>query len=272
MRRAARLFDVTLRDGLQTRNQTYSLDVKKTILDWIIRKHDPKHIEVGSLVSNTIMPQMAGSIDLYKYGEERYPENTFYLLVPNISYLKKGVSTGIKNFSFVTSVSDAFQKKNVKMDLHRTKGELDDSMKYLQKNGPGGTKKLYVSCINECPILGKFDNNRVADELLYYKYYYDFDNICLSDTCGTLKYTDLRTIVELVLNYGMDPNKMSVHLHVDNSDIEKIDKMINFLLCCGITMFDVSSLADSGGCSVTIGEGKTRRNLTYKDLNMKGRN
>jgi hypothetical protein len=70
----------------------------------------------------------------------------------------------------------------------------------------------------------------------------------------------------------MDPNKMSVHLHVDNSDIEKIDKMINFLLCCGITMFDVSSLADSGGCSVTIGEGKTRRNLIYKDLNMQGRN
>ena len=266
MQKALKFFDVTLRDGLQTSKKIYNISEKKTMLNKIMQTYNPPYVEVGSLVSEKVLPQMKGSIELYNYACNKYIDNKFFLLVPNIKYLKQGVEKGVNNFSFITSISDDFQLKNVNMDLYRTKGELNNMMKYLKKNVTNGTNKLYVSCINECPISGKINNNKVIEELLYYKYHYKFDNICLSDTCGTLNYVDLRTIVESIINLGMQPNKLSIHLHVGNNEQKKIQDMTDFLLTCGISMFDVSILDDAGGCSVTIDEGKTKRNLTYQDL------
>ena len=51
-------FDVTLRDGLQSIKKEYSLLEKKNILYNIINLHNPNSIEIGSLVSNKVLPQM----------------------------------------------------------------------------------------------------------------------------------------------------------------------------------------------------------------------
>ena len=40
-----------------------------------------------------------------------------YVLVPNLEYLMNALSLGCQNFSFISSVSDSFQKKNTKMTL-----------------------------------------------------------------------------------------------------------------------------------------------------------
>jgi len=268
MKRTFKFFDVTLRDGLQTSKNIYTLNEKKQLLHYIMDNYNPLHVEVGSIVSNKVLPQMKYSQELYNYAIEKYPKSNFYMLIPNIKYLKEGVKNGVENFSFITSVSDEFQKKNTKMDLCQTKNELKNMNTYVDTNCNNPIKKLYVSCINECPIVGKIENIRIVEQILYYKYNYNFDNICLSDTCGTLSYDDMKKIIETSLSYGMSPEQLSIHLHLGNNDKEKIKKMINFLFYCKINIFDVSTLENSGGCSVTIHQGKTRRNLTYQDLNM----
>jgi hydroxymethylglutaryl-CoA lyase len=60
-----KLFDVTLRDGLQSIPKMYSLIEKKDMLCDIINTHKPAAIEIGSIVSPKILPQMANSIELY---------------------------------------------------------------------------------------------------------------------------------------------------------------------------------------------------------------
>ena len=49
------LFDVTLRDGLQSINNCYNLNHKKQILDSIIEQKNPQFIEIGSIVSPKIL-------------------------------------------------------------------------------------------------------------------------------------------------------------------------------------------------------------------------
>ena len=76
----------------------------------------------------------------------------------------------------------------------------------------------------------------------------------------------MKEIIEYLLEFNIQPERMSVHLHLHNDDKRKVQSMLNFLIKNNITLFDVSMLEDSGGCSVTIDEGKTKRNLTYQDL------
>ena len=53
-----RLFDVTLRDGLQSIPKIYSLAEKMDLGLDIVANKNPKAIEIGSVVSHKIVPQM----------------------------------------------------------------------------------------------------------------------------------------------------------------------------------------------------------------------
>lgn len=267
-KKCIKLFDVTLRDGLQTNRRILSFGEKKNILDSIMKKYNPPDIETGSIVSDKILPQMKHSIELYHYGRKKYPNSNFYLLVPNYKYLEKGIYMGIHNYSFITSVSESFQLKNTKMTLNETKEQLMKMINILKKSNSNGLKKLYISCINECPIDGHINNNHIVNEILHYSNSYNFDNICISDTCGTLSFKNLTNIIEKCIVNGLDPEILTIHLHIDENDKTKLKLFVDYLEKNGITTYDVSTLEDSGGCSVTIKEGKTRRNLTYHDLNV----
>ena len=59
------------------------------MLNKIMQTYNPPYVEVGSLVSEKVLPQMKGSIELYNYACNKYIDNKFFLLVPNIKYLKK---------------------------------------------------------------------------------------------------------------------------------------------------------------------------------------
>ena len=256
------LFDVSLRDGLQSKKEVYSLDHKKLILHDIINKYYPKSIEVGSLVSEKVLPQMSNSIELYNYAENLKKDIDFFLLVPNLNYTKKAVKNNIKNMSFITSVSNDFQLKNIKKTLIQTKDEINNICDYIiDKNIQ--KKKLYISCINHCPISGIIDNNFIIKELLYYNNLNIFNELCLSDTCGKLDFNNFKIIIDNIID--IIPNdKISLHLHISD-DLDNLKKIINYALDNNINNFDISIL-NSGGCSVTIKKDELNNNLTYDVL------
>lgn len=264
--RNIKLFDVSLRDGLQCLKKIYTLSEKKDLFHKILQKYSPDNIEIGSIVSPKKIPQMNNSLQLFKYSQKLNIKNV-YMLTPNLKSTQIALDNNVKNFSLITSVSNDFQLKNINKTLLETKDELKDMVKLI-KSKDTDKIKLYISCINECPIQGRINNKLIMDELDYYiENYKDvIDEICLSDTCGTLFFCDIVAILDYINKYYGESiiNKISLHLHKNNVD-DNLTNIINYAQLLGVHKFDVSCL-ESGGCSMTIDKNKLNNNLHYDDI------
>lgn len=266
-------FDVTLRDGLQGLSKTDQKTINsidKIILYYDIKqKHDPKNMEIGSIVSKNVLPIFNDSDSLYNYVEynqlntDEIKINNF-ILIPNekqFELINKFI--GLNCFSFITSVSESFQQKNTKMSLDSTFQQINNMMRILDDKSTKNIIKLYVSCINECPIEGILDNNYVVEQILKFQKL-NPDILCLSDTCGSLTEINLNLILnklreELSLKQFQN---ISLHLHVKSGREDEVEKIIHKALDYGICNFDVS-LLKSGGCSVTMDSSVLCPNLSY---------
>ena len=226
-----------------------------------------KHIEIGSLVSPKILPQMADSVKLFEYSKTIGMDDiNYYMLAPNSKYVSKALDIGVKNISLITSASNQFQLKNINKSLDHTKDDIDKSI-WLINNSKLSVNnlKLYISCVNECPIVGKISPSIIVNEIIYYAEYDNITNICLSDTCGTLSEDIFEQIILFLSLEGIMPSRLSVHLHCNHDDMERVNNILKLCILHNITMVDVS-LIQSGGCSVTMSEEKINRNLSYLDI------
>jgi isopropylmalate/homocitrate/citramalate synthase len=272
------IFDVSLRDGIQNAKiENFPLHIKKSIFDNIFESKLSNRIEIGSIASTKVLPIMGDSIDLFKYINTKfkyikydncYQKNTIkfpklYMLIPSITKLITAFDNDIQNFSFITSVSNEFQIRNNKKSIKDTKEEFSKIFEMIIRE-PGSRMfqtKLYISCINECPFVGKIDNDTVINEILFYYNNYTFDELCLSDTMGSLKSDDFIYIIQKCRELGINISKISLHLHVKNHNIENTERILFYSFSNDINKFDISCL-ETGGCSVTMKDGVVP-NLTY---------
>ena len=105
-----KLFDVSLRDGLQSIQKIYSITEKKNLFHKILNKYNPHSIEIGSIVSPKVLPQMHNSIELFHHANKSKFSN-IYMLTPNLNSVNIAIKNNIKNYSLITSVSNEFQKR-----------------------------------------------------------------------------------------------------------------------------------------------------------------
>jgi hypothetical protein len=262
-----RPFDVTLRDGLQALNGeeqcAFTTDIKQKLYNCIAQKYNPTNLEIGSCVNKKLLPIFNDTEELFNYVESNNHSKKNYVLVPNQEKLMDAISFGVKNFSFVTSVSNSFQYKNTRMDLNQTYSSLIKMMRHLDDLPVENYNvKLYVSCINECPIEGKINTYNIVSELLSLNLL-NFNKICLSDTCGSLTNDIFIDIIEDSKKVGIDIKKFSLHLHVKPQRDDEVEKIFHTALDYGINEFDVSHLK-TGGCSVTMDKNKIAPNMSYE--------
>lgn len=268
-----KLFDVTLRDGLQTQNNIYDVTQKYELYKQIIKKYNPRSIEIGSIVNKKVLPQLANTIELFKYIENHDYDKLkpkLYVLTPNSNSLKKAMDNDIMNYSFITSVSDAFQLKNTKQSLLQTRHSLKEMFTMVKHSEKKHKVKLYLSCIDECPITGIMYLDNIVEEIMHYYVNHNkqIDELCLSDTCGSLKYHRFKIIVDtLVEYYKIEPEKLSLHLHVSKNNTSNVASIVQYAMSKDICKFDVSYFKNMGGCSVTMDKNKINGNLTYDQLN-----
>jgi len=272
-------FDVTLRDGLQSlsieEQKKCILNEKFNLYNRIMFNYQPKNIEIGSIVSEKVLPifkdsiELFNNINLYEFNIHEFNrdlKSNKFLLVPNSKQLKNVINnTDMNYFSFVTSVSEKFQLKNTKQTLDESYSDIYEMMYSFEENiyrSKPPFIKLYVSCINECPIEGKINNDFIVNTLLNLNKI-NVDNICLSDTCGTLNVEDFEYIVDTCKSFGLPFNKLSLHLHVKNGREDIVEKIIHKALDRRILDFDVS-LLETGGCSVTMNKNQISPNLSYE--------
>ena len=270
-------FDVTLRDGLQGLSKDEQLIMKPidliNLYNEIESKYRPKNMEIGSIVSKTIFPIFENSSTLFNHVEwsqhDYLGDNNIndekiknYILIPNEKqFEKRNQFIGLENFSFILSISDSFQMKNTKMSIDTAFKQIKNMIRQLDDEQCHRMVKLYVSCINECPIEGKIDNDKVVEKLLKYQEL-NPDILCLSDTCGTLTEDDFSYIINNI-NKNKIYDNISLHLHVKPDREDEVEKIFHRALDFGITSFDVSAL-DTGGCSVTMDRNKLAPNMSYE--------
>jgi len=251
-----RLFDVTLRDGLQSIPKIYSLAEKMELGLDIIAKRNPYAIEVGSIVSPKIVPQMKNSIDFFQsfsstYGT--YKQIDIYVLTPNYKSVQIAAKNDVCNYSFITSVSNMFQTKNTNMTIADTKYEINQMVDLVKTKQEDNKIKLYIYCFTECPIIGKINNHAVISEIMYYYQTHDkhIDNFCLSDTCGTLRFQDFKFIIDTLIRNGVELEQFGLQLHQQVSR-DNVNNIITYGMKNGISQYDVSCMPEIGGCSVTM--------------------
>lgn len=194
-----------------------------------------------------------------------------YILIPNSVKLKEKLfqekielSHSLFNYSFITSTSNSFQYRNIRMTLMESDEDILNMIYILDEkfDKKDYQIKLYVSCINECPIEGKIDSDKIINRLLMLNNF-NVDNICLSDTCGTLEPNELKYILSKCIENGIPKSKLSLHLHVKDGRELIAEELIHIALNLGIIEFD-ASLLETGGCSVTINKKNLAPNLSYE--------
>jgi len=223
-----KFFDVSMRDGLQSLPHTYTLKHKKIMLDRIIDTYKPDSLEIGSLVSPKFLPQMKDSHELYKHATNHYIKKNnlynplFYLLVPPTEkHLEMAANLNVKNISIMSSVSNKFQKKNVRLSLYETRTNIikavNKSNNLINQNNFNNVK-VYISCISHCPISGQIDNDIIVNELYEYLNIDAIDEVCISDTCGKMSFSDFKHIIDyLSIDMKHNLSKVSLHLHCNDS-------------------------------------------------------
>jgi hypothetical protein len=270
------LFDVSLRDGIQSANaENFPTNKKMQIFHNILSNYSPPKLEIGSLTNApSLLPIMGDSIILHDYSKQYL--NTYnnhiltefsnnphiYVLIPSIKQMEKAINHNITNFSFITSVSDRFQQKNVKRNITETKFEFDLLFSRWFREPCTYKTKLYISCFNYCPIIGKIDNDFIIKEVLNYHEKYDFNELCLSDTMGNISFDDFEYIIDTCLYFGLPKSKLSFHFHVSEDNLENLQNILFYCFSKKLNNFDVSML-ETGGCSVTMGPNKLRPNMSY---------
>jgi hypothetical protein len=195
------------------------------------------------------------------------------IFIPSYDKLLEAVQLNeCTHFSFISSVSENFLLKNIKKNFETNYQELRQATsllqsisikknKYVIENPKEYNTKLYVSCINECPIDRKISNTLVVERLLKL-YSLKFNTICLSDTCGSLEPHDFIYIVDECNRNGIPYSAISLHLHVKRNREKIVEQIIHEAFKRKIIQLDVSIL-ETGGCSVTIKKENLCPNLSY---------
>ncbi len=251
-----KLYDVTLRDGLQDLEKIYTLDEKITLLDSII-KPNIQDYEIGSFPNLKFVPQMCNSLELYQYALQKYKnenQKTFYMLIFNNYGLNECIKYQINHISFITSYCETFIKKNI----NKSKCESLDFIINSLKNNHHITSKVYVSAF--CGSLHTLYNKDALFNIIHTLYSLPVKYITLSDTYSLLTPQLFENIcIDLALVYN-DFSRFSLHIHKNND----YDEIIQIALRYNIHIFDVSHI-HGGGCTMikdcVIGE-----NLHINDI------
>lgn len=267
-------FDVTMSNGLASIPKIYTLDEKKVILKKIMNVYKPHSLEIGSLVSPKVVPQMKQSYELYNYANKLYNKKTnvcdFYLVVPPTKhYLDIAQKLNIRNISLYTSVSEAFHKQsNTQSSLRETKTMIKE---FVKKPNNFDKVKLYVSCIPNCPIKGKQDKEHIINELYEYLHIDGISEVCLTNTCDTMRYSEFIHIIDYLnieMNYKLE--KLSLHLHINQNENKyyTLDNIIEYAITNNIIRFDLTSFENIyfGNSIIKVDIKQFNRNLTYDRL------
>lgn len=243
--------EVGPRDGFQNVNEYIKLENKLEIIEGIIDS-GIKDIQITSFVSPKAIPQMKDSEILAKILIEKYSTINFFVLVPNLYGAKIADKLGIKAISYVVSVSESHNIKNI----NKTHRESMDEFIKIRKAFPNMKITLDLATTFGCPFEGKFSIDKPIQLIRDY-YEAGIDELNLCDTIGIADPNQVRDLIKNINTLFDLP--LSIHIH----DTRNMG-MVNTLVAIenGITKVQ-STLGGLGGCPFAPG---ASGNLSTEDF------
>jgi hydroxymethylglutaryl-CoA lyase len=236
------VYEIGPRDGFQSVRDYIPLHTKLSIIDRIIDA-GIKKIQITSFVSPKAIPQMQDAQELTEACLEKYPEAELSALVPNLFGAKKAAETGLKNVSYVVSLSESHNRANIRRSHEESFEELQKIMDDLSEINIC----LDLATAFGCPFEGKkMPGEGVAFLRSYVECGINTVNLC--DTIGVANPAQVRETIA-VINEAYPDLTLQIHIH----DTRNMG-MVNTLAAieCGIKTVQ-STLGGLGGCPFAPG-------------------
>lgn len=238
------IIDVGPRDGFQSVKEFIQTETKIEIIEGLIEA-GVKKIQAGSFVSPKAIPQMKDAKEVFQYLLEKYKNSdiSFLALVPNYRGAENAYNTGVKEVSYVISVSCSHNKANVNKSHDESFAELEKILKEL----PELNVTLDVATAFGCPFEGEVE----LKELLAFidrAYRIGIREFNLCDTIGVAYPTQVELTIKTLLEKYNDCS-FDIHIH----DTRNMG-IVNTLTAIQNGIFNVqASLGGLGGCPFAPG-------------------
>lgn len=154
---AARLRDVTLRDGLQLTGKLLPAERKVDIARELLALGIPE-LEIGSMARPDLVPPLANTLEVIA---ELTPQELAkcWVWVATPRHIEKAAAAGARNFQYCFSASDSHNRANIGRSTEDSVAAMPRAVELARDCG--GTIGLCIATSFTCPIEGVVDPERV---------------------------------------------------------------------------------------------------------------
>jgi len=249
-----RIYEVGPRDGLQAEATVVPIDAKLAFIG-MLADAGLREIEATSLVSPSVIPQMADADELLRQLERR-PGVRYPVLIPNARGLERAIAADVDAICLITAATDSYVQHNIGMSIDESLAAFEPIA--AEARSRGWWIRAYVSTAFGCPYDGEVDERAVvavAERLLRL----GADELSISDTVGVAAPSDVRRVVGALVAAGIGSDVIALHLH-DTRGSALANVMAAMEL--GVGCFDAST-GGTGGSPYAPG---SAGNLATEDL------
>jgi hydroxymethylglutaryl-CoA lyase len=145
MSKYVKIYEMFMRDGLQSLKKVYSYNTKIKFID-ILLKSGLNNIEFGSTTNPKLLPQMNNSYDLWYYIKQYKNDKNLTMLITDNDSLKRCINNKINSFGLLSSVSDSFGLSNLKKNSLDSLEYMVEQIKIIHSYNSNSHIRLYLSC------------------------------------------------------------------------------------------------------------------------------
>ncbi|WP_275666806.1 hydroxymethylglutaryl-CoA lyase [Vibrio tubiashii] len=240
--KSVNIVEVGPRDGLQN-EASLPLEVKVALIDQLSQT-GLTHIESGAFVSESKIPQMANSREVFATINRQHPI-IYSALTPNVRGLESALDCGVDQVAVFTAASEGFCQRNINCSISQSLERFEDVIELASKHNL--PVRGYLSCIIDCPYDGATDPKQVADvaQVMLDMGCYE---VSLGDTVGTGTPLKVANVLEAIFS-TTSPSHIAAHFH--DTYGQALANLYQALLM-GVSTID-SSVAGLGGCPYAKG-------------------
>lgn len=239
-----RMYEVSLRDGLQNEDQVVPTHVKVELAERLVGAGF-SDIEFGSFVSPRHVPQMADTDELFHRLPAR-DQVRYWALVPNSRGLDRALDTGVGHIATFLSSSETHNLKNVNRTIRESLADL--SKVVATAVAEGMRVRSYISTVFGCPYEGEIPVSRTI-ELAHALLDAGAHEVALGDTTGMGTPAQVQRIIGALADSGVDLDQVACHFH-DTRGTAVANAWAAHQV--GIRSFD-GSIGGIGGCPYAPG-------------------
>jgi hydroxymethylglutaryl-CoA lyase len=239
------VLEVGPRDGLQNRPEFVETKRKVELIRRLAAA-GLRHIQLGAFVNPRAVHQFADIRETAQEAVASLPGVRFNALVPNLKGAADALSCGIREISFVFSVSKSHNRSNVRKTPEESLAELATIMDLLPAY-PGADMIVDLATSFGCP----FEFNVPPERVLHFVQKTHDLGVRRVTLCDTVGYGNPRQVTEIISGCRDAFPDTAFRCHFHNTRGLGLANTLA-AACAGIRSFD-SSTGGLGGCPFAPG-------------------